>query len=375
MDVISLSKASKALRDIEKLDNQTVAPGAESHFVNVDARIDWLESQAAVSKANRLIDIILSQGTFDKTEYVNGKIQLVKLSDASYLLSGTWESPVIDLSEGWIETELISAITHSSPEAFSDDLCIGGGPISSPPLLANELQYLTDKKRSTKWRSSTYTNVLSNVGYVGYDFGIGKEKHIRRMVLVQDSGFRALRVTPQYSDNGVAWVNAGEPFLNGFYSDPQNTVIDLPENGPHRFWRLFVTSDSTTGQVWAVYEIEMMEKSVPNKIELQVSTSTDGLAFNSYTDFDPTIISQARYVRFKAYLEGTPSAASTKQLEMNDESLVLTPNEYVNNTGDISLIRNYTFESSLVNQDTEGAIYTTDLRQVDLKKINTIRLK
>lgn len=375
MDVISLSKASKALRDIQKLDKQTVAPGAESHFLNVDARIDWMESQAAVSKMTRLIDIILSQGTFDKTEYADGKIQLAKLLDSSYMLSGTWESPVIDLSEGWMKTNLISSITHSSPEAFSDNLCIDGKPISSPPLSASELQYLTDKNRSTKWRSSTYTNVLENIGYVGYDFGAGKEKHIRRMVLVQDSNFRALRVTPQYSDDGVAWVKAGEPFLNGLYPDYQNTTIDLPENGPHRFWRLLVTSNSTTGQVWAIYEMEMMEKSVPSKIELKVATSTDGLTFNSYTSFDPTAISQARYVRFKAYLEGTPSTASTKSIEMNDESLVMGKNAYVKNDGDLSLIRSYTFRSSVVNQNAEGTIHTTDLRQVDLKKINTIRLK
>lgn len=76
MDIISLGKASNALRAIQKLDNQIVAPQAESRFVTVEDRLNWIEDQANKIKSIDSYEVDLSKGTFTNAELVDGKIQL-----------------------------------------------------------------------------------------------------------------------------------------------------------------------------------------------------------------------------------------------------------------------------------------------------------
>jgi hypothetical protein len=105
MDILSLGKASKVLRTIQNLNDQVVAPLAESRFPTVDARLDWLEGQASQLKAENSLQVDLSKGTFTNTELVNGKIQLKTIQTGQYQPSGTYESPILDLGEGWYETK------------------------------------------------------------------------------------------------------------------------------------------------------------------------------------------------------------------------------------------------------------------------------
>ncbi|GAK42064.1 hypothetical protein TCA2_4556 [Paenibacillus sp. TCA20] len=81
MDIISLGKATQAMNQIKELSESIVAPQAESHFPTVDARLDWLEAQAAKAKGVNSKSIILSEGTFDKTEYIAGAIRLKKAGE------------------------------------------------------------------------------------------------------------------------------------------------------------------------------------------------------------------------------------------------------------------------------------------------------
>lgn len=116
MDIISLGKASKTLREIQKLDVQVVAPLAESRFPTVDARLDWLENQASQIFAVNSKQIDLTQGVLSGTEIVGGKLALTNTGTLSngttktYTPSGTWESPVIDLGDSWGETKLIDVV-------------------------------------------------------------------------------------------------------------------------------------------------------------------------------------------------------------------------------------------------------------------------
>lgn len=112
MDALSMGKAGAALNKIKELDQTIVAPLAESRFPTVDARLDWLEAQATKAKATSSKQLDLSQGTFTNTEFVNGKLKLKLVGVNLYTSSGTWESPIIDLGDGRIKTQVIDVIKN-----------------------------------------------------------------------------------------------------------------------------------------------------------------------------------------------------------------------------------------------------------------------
>lgn len=117
MDVISLGKANQALYKIKDLDEKIIAPFAESRFPTVDARLDWLEGQAIQIKATNSKQLDLTQGITIGTEVVDGKVQLKMVSSSGaivhqYSTSGTWESPVIDLGDGWIKTNIVEVVKN-----------------------------------------------------------------------------------------------------------------------------------------------------------------------------------------------------------------------------------------------------------------------
>lgn len=108
MDIISLGKASKVLRDIKQVDDEIVAKKAESRFINVDARLDWIEQQASNIMAENSHEVDLTRNTFQDTELANGSIQLKQLGPEAFVGSGTWESDIVDLGEGWQTTKSIT---------------------------------------------------------------------------------------------------------------------------------------------------------------------------------------------------------------------------------------------------------------------------
>ncbi|WDI05111.1 discoidin domain-containing protein (plasmid) [Paenibacillus urinalis] len=81
MDIISLGKATQAMNQIKELSESIVAPQAESHFPTVDARLDWLEAQAAKAKAISSKSVDLSSGMFNGAEYSSGALRLKKAGE------------------------------------------------------------------------------------------------------------------------------------------------------------------------------------------------------------------------------------------------------------------------------------------------------
>ena len=107
MDISSFGKASKVIREIDNLNQKVIGEKAESHFLNVDARLDWIEAQAGSIITENTNDVDLTKGSFDQAEVVLGSVQLAKLTETSFVEKGTWESGVIDLGEGWQKTKAI----------------------------------------------------------------------------------------------------------------------------------------------------------------------------------------------------------------------------------------------------------------------------
>lgn len=107
MDISSFGKASKVIREIEDLNESVIGEKAESHFLNVDARLDWIEAQAGSIVTENAHEVNLTKGKFNEAENIAGAVQLAKLSDDLFVEKGTWESDVIDLGEGWQKTKII----------------------------------------------------------------------------------------------------------------------------------------------------------------------------------------------------------------------------------------------------------------------------
>jgi len=76
MDIISLSKASKAHKETKRLDESIIGQEAEGRFKTVDHRLDWLESQAENVVANNTKTVDLSLGEFESTEFKDRKLSL-----------------------------------------------------------------------------------------------------------------------------------------------------------------------------------------------------------------------------------------------------------------------------------------------------------
>lgn len=107
MDIISLGKASKVLRDIQKVEEDIVAKKAESRFLSVDARLDWIEAQASQIMAENAMEVDLTQQTYNDVVFNSGSLELKSIGVDKYVGSGSWESAVVDLGEGWQNTKSI----------------------------------------------------------------------------------------------------------------------------------------------------------------------------------------------------------------------------------------------------------------------------
>lgn len=116
----------------------------------------------------------------------------------------------------------------------------------------------------------TYVEIEGNApSSIGYDFGAGISKRIRRFYLHQDTGDRAVTsVQPQYSDNGTNWYNAGSlvTVVAGL------NIIDIPDSGAHRYWRLYTTV--TAPLHWRIYEFYMYEYLATATVVWNAKTAT-----------------------------------------------------------------------------------------------------
>lgn len=111
MDIIALGKANAVLKKIKEIDDEILAVGAEGRFLNVKERLDWLEAQSSQLKAivSRQVDLTKGQG--ENIEYKNGAVFLKEMKPGEFVSNGSWESDVIDLGEGWMETKSLEIIS------------------------------------------------------------------------------------------------------------------------------------------------------------------------------------------------------------------------------------------------------------------------
>jgi hypothetical protein len=320
MDVISLGKANQALKKIKDLDENVVAPLAESRFPTVDARLDWLEGQAAKAKAVNSKQVDLTQGTFTNTELVNGKVQLKLLGT----IAGGYTADV---------TPTMTGNNSPAPYAVAASSFFG---TNNAPWKA------FDKNASTMWQAN-----VSPTGWISLDFGPGNTKKIIQYTITAPTTQAPKNWTFEGSNDNINWtVLDARSNQTGWGSNEKRVFNSFINNNSFRYYRLNVTANNGATTL-SVYELEMMESSIQNQyapsgtwespiidcgdnwldttaidiikntvatgtnVTLEICSSTDGVTFTPYVTFDPAHLPQARYVKIRATLTGQSGSGGT----------------------------------------------------------------
>jgi hypothetical protein len=106
----------------------------------------------------------------------------------------------------------------------------------------------------------------NGVSWVGYDFGPGSLKRIRRFTIDQDPNRYASSVKVQWSDDGLSWNTAAT--VGGLGAGASGNK-DFPEAGSHRYWRLLCDANIPIADSWRVWEIEFIEPATVNNMDLR----------------------------------------------------------------------------------------------------------
>jgi hypothetical protein len=391
MDVVSLSKASKALRNIQNLNDQVVAPLAESRFPTVDARLDWLEGQAGKILAENSKQLDLSQGTFTNTELVNGKIQLklVGLIGSGYTGNIIPKMTSNTTPEGVVLYHYQANIdTWAAFRAFNQ---------------------VTNASGMESW--GTYNGPYVNIGYIGYKF-----TNKKAIVAYSIKGNTPNRLPKTWTFEGLDDSNVWHVL------DTRNNITDWVAATKKTFefsnttiyiaYRINYTAINGGTTECNIDEIEMMESAIQNTyvsqgtyespiidlgegwnktgaVDIQkfintgttnsimeIAISTDGSTFSEYALLDPAAPPQGRYVKIRATLSATPLAnpSTTTQYDQSPETKV-TLNEYSEATGDLKLKNNFTYEMEQVSQDTDGQVIRATIPKSQFSVIQKVEVK
>lgn len=523
MDIISYGKAGKALRDVKKLDEQVVAPLAESRFPTVDARLDWLEGQADKIKVENSLQVDLSKGTFTDTEFVNGKIQLKKVGEMltqsseslvpvmtspntpspieitsntglpaaafdgsdtsawqtnragliSYLTinfginnrkivnrilvdgrntinngtnqslsgfslfgsnnnidfdllltenaagtikefsfendsayqyfkfsnftssqvgirdikmyglmiaetfasQGSYESPIIDLGEGWHETKLVDVVKQVRNGGYTNNIIPTMTSNTAPSGEASASSINGSSWDAWRGFDGTTTAWMSNaaVAWIAYDFK--EPKKIGKYTISGDSTTsRNPKKWTFEGWDGSSWVILDQQELDYILgvSDVE-FMVDTP--GFYTKYRInILLNNGATNS--AIREIKMMELLPGTDSKLEISASADGTTFNSYAPVDPAAPAQGRYVKIRATLSSQPQPAevNTYQYDQAAENKV-TLNAFTEAAGDLKLKKNYSYALEEVSVEAEGKIIQTKIPRTQFSKIHTLEIR
>jgi hypothetical protein len=167
-----------------------------------------------------------------------------------------------------IDHNAIQQLTSDTPELlcwtdeedsileYTGDLCTGGTAISLPVGYNGDVASKAfDDNVNTRWDGYD-GNGVANRAYIGYDFGAGNAKHIRKVTLVQSNTGGVTGMKVQRSDDGATWLDVAS-FTVQLTTNKQEFL--LPASAPSRYWRLFATTGAANGWGWSVNEVEMME--------------------------------------------------------------------------------------------------------------------
>jgi len=171
---------------------------------------------------------------------------------------------------GNLEVVALSGVGSYTADLTTGGTAISGGDYSGYPA-SGAFDNLFPPPIANEWSpSQTDSGMIGN--YIGYDFGAGINRHIRRVrIIFQDAIHAQKGMHAEYSDNGSVWtlVQAIVPAQS-----PDWQTFDLVASGAHRYWRLELTDVPYAASYGGINEVEMMEAaSIVNESAFLVSGS------------------------------------------------------------------------------------------------------
>lgn len=164
-------------------------------------------------------------------------------------------------------------------QSYGEDLTTGGTAISGGDAVGTVPANVFDDNPSTYWYSSQIGAAITGNAYIGYDFGSGTSKHIRRFSIKQSVSGGITSVKVQKSDNGTNWTDVATKTISKT-TDIQ--VLDLPASSEARYWRL-LANDYIDSAQWQVYEVEFFELADVATVVWNAQTS-DGVIKNAIVE-------------------------------------------------------------------------------------------
>lgn len=181
------------------------------------------------------------------------------------------------------------------PGYYTADLCSEGVVISSGDQVSAGFSKdgaFANDGTITCWRASTAYTALTGVAYIGYDFGAGVAKAVRRVNVIQAPTEYVTSVKIQYSANGAAWTDAVTAAVVAGYGV---NVIDVPALGAYRYWRILANSNGSHSEgTWVVSEIEMLGYVEPSTVGAG-STTIQQTAYSADQCVGGTAIESGHY--------------------------------------------------------------------------------
>jgi len=187
---------------------------------------------------------------------------------AGQLPNGAYDAFNSDTIGANSTNSVYSAAAYINPGSLTSNLCTGGAPIySSQEATTYFAPNAFDGSTATLWGPVSFGPTPTN-SYIGYDFGSGAAKHIRRISVTGPTQHTMANIAIEYSDDNATWTLLQTIAM---VDSASQQTFDLLPSGSHRYWRLRgLDTNPYGGSVyrWMIEEIAMMAEVNPADMTL-----------------------------------------------------------------------------------------------------------
>lgn len=294
-----------------------------------------------------------------------------------YASSGMWESPTIDLGEGWIGNKEIT-ITDTSK---------AGGYVSAIPTMTSNTApsgiVTTSGDLSTTyagWKafdnvpsSNTWWTVGTAAAWIAYQFPTPKT--ITKYAIMSHAGVETPGVFTFEGWDGSKWVVLDSQTVTSWINFTIKEFV-VPNPGSYIKYRINSTKTVGGGTTTGIREIYMYETLPGLDINYEIAYSDDGVNYSAFEKLSPATPPSKRYLKFRAFLSSVAAAAPEVRLDFNqtDDQNRFVLDEYTQADGKLGLKTSYTKPMTYEGMMSTGKQFSYSIDRSKFKKINGLEV-
>jgi hypothetical protein len=325
----------------------------------------------------------LNSLTSSDANYVGvGSFEILSYNQVlQYSPSGTYETPIIDLGEGWQKTKLVDVLKQIKSGGYTVDIVpamtgdttpSGTVSVSSKAFAATYGWKAFDDSNADPtyggWWAATQQNE-----WIAYEFT--QPKKIQKYTLTSESPHKYAPSTWDFEGwNGTQWVKL-DSRANITWGTLEKKDFTFINNSSYQKYRLYI-HQGYNGAI-AIIEMEMMEALPGTDCMIELSSSTDGITFTPYAALDVNSLPQARYVKIRATLSAVGQNAADRVLDFNQSSLENTfiLNEFTEAAGELKLKNS--FSEAMIAEGALGVgnVMSSIIDKSKFSKIEKVEVK